>query len=30
MGFTNSPARVRTTDKLVNSQLLCLLSYRGK
>ena len=25
----NSPARVRTTDPVVNSHLLCLLSYRG-
>jgi hypothetical protein len=27
--FSGSPARTRTTDPLVNSQLLYLLSYRG-
>ena len=30
LSFESSPARVRTTDPVVNSHLLCLLSYRGK
>ena len=29
LSLKSSPARVRTTDPVVNSHLLCLLSYRG-